>query len=62
MYKDEFETSSVLAFENITTNGALQCVFKTDDVALYNGDCIEVMSYFPDNYVDMVFADPPYNL
>ncbi len=37
-------------------------VFKTDDTALYVGDCLEVLSRFPDNYVDMIFADPPYML
>jgi site-specific DNA-methyltransferase (adenine-specific) len=37
-------------------------VFKTDDIALYNEDCLEVMSRFPNNYVDMIFADPPYML
>jgi site-specific DNA-methyltransferase (adenine-specific) len=37
-------------------------VFKIPDAVLYNDDCLEVMSRFPDNYVDMIFADPPYNL
>jgi site-specific DNA-methyltransferase (adenine-specific) len=37
-------------------------VYKTTDTALYNDDCLAVMSRFPDNYVDMIFADPPYNL
>jgi site-specific DNA-methyltransferase (adenine-specific) len=37
-------------------------IYKTNDTALYNNDCFEVMSHFPDNYVDMIFADPPYNL
>lgn len=36
--------------------------FKTDDFALYHGDCLEVMDKLPDNYVDMIFADPPYML
>jgi site-specific DNA-methyltransferase (adenine-specific) len=36
--------------------------FKTDDFCLYNADCLAVMSRFPDNYVDMIFADPPYML
>lgn len=36
--------------------------FKTSDFALYNSDCLELMSRLPDNYVDMVFADPPYML
>jgi site-specific DNA-methyltransferase (adenine-specific) len=61
MYKNEFEIID-LAFENISLNGALQSVYKTDDVTLYNGDCLEVMSCFPDSCVDMIFADPPYNL
>ena len=26
------------------------------------GDCIEIMSEFPDKCVDLIFADPPYNL
>ncbi len=26
------------------------------------GDCIEVMGNFPENSVDLIFADPPYNL
>ena len=26
------------------------------------GDCIELLSRIPDKSVDLVFADPPYNL
>ena len=37
-------------------------VYKTNEIALYQEDCLEVMKRFPDNYVDMIFADPPYNL
>ena len=37
-------------------------VFKTADFALYNNDCLEIMTRFPDNYIDMIFADPPYML
>ena len=29
---------------------------------IIEGDCIEVLSKLPDNSVDLVFADPPYNL
>ncbi|MFW0862333.1 MAG: DNA-methyltransferase [Candidatus Komeilibacteria bacterium] len=29
---------------------------------LYNGDCIEVLKQFKDNFFDMIFADPPYHL
>jgi site-specific DNA-methyltransferase (adenine-specific) len=37
-------------------------VFKTEDTALYIGDCLEIMKQISDNCVDMIFADPPYNL
>ena len=33
---------------------------KTD--VIHRGDCIEVLKSLPDASVDMVFADPPYNL
>ena len=29
---------------------------------ILGGDCIEAMRHLPDNCVDLVFADPPYNL
>lgn len=29
---------------------------------VYNGDCVEFMKSLPDGSVDLVFADPPYNL
>jgi site-specific DNA-methyltransferase (adenine-specific) len=37
-------------------------IFKQENFALYNSDCLAVMAKFPDNYVDMIFADPPYML
>ena len=29
---------------------------------LYHGDCLDILNQLPDNSVDMIFADPPYNL
>ena len=29
---------------------------------ILNGDCIKILDTFPENSVDMIFADPPYNL
>ena len=29
---------------------------------IYHGDCIKVMKSFPSSFVDLIFADPPYNL
>ncbi|MBI5683254.1 MAG: site-specific DNA-methyltransferase [Deltaproteobacteria bacterium] len=49
----------------ITKNGtqeSIKPVFKTNDFCLYTENCLKVMLKFPDNYVNMIFADPPYNL
>ena len=65
MYNSEIKITPDLALENISRNGvqkSVKPVFKTDDITLYHDDCLEVMHSFPDNYVDMIFADPPYNL
>jgi len=29
---------------------------------IYQGDCVELLKKIPDNSVDLIFADPPYNL
>src|SRR3989344_7682298 len=36
--------------------------FETDDFALYLGDSVQLLKDSPKNYIDMIFADPPYNL
>jgi site-specific DNA-methyltransferase (adenine-specific) len=36
--------------------------FKRPDFILYNIDCIELMEQMPEDSVDLIFADPPYNL
>lgn len=39
------------------------CLYKKqENFALYHGDCFEELSRFPENYFDMIFADPPYFL
>ena len=35
---------------------------KCGAFSLHHGDCVSVMSSLPDDYVDVVFADPPYML
>ena len=35
---------------------------KGNDFALYKGDCITLMDSLPESSVDLIFADPPYNL
>jgi len=36
--------------------------FYKDNFVLYLGDSLQLMGELPDNCIDMVFADPPYNL
>ena len=37
----------------------LQSSYETE---LFNDDCISLMEKIPENSVDLIFADPPYNL
>ncbi len=36
--------------------------FKQGNFVLYLGDCLRILAQLPENSVDMIFADPPYNL
>lgn len=36
--------------------------FHKDDFVLYNADCLKILEQLPENSIDMIFADPPYNL
>ncbi len=36
--------------------------FLKDNFVLYNADCLKILLQLPENSIDMVFADPPYNL
>lgn len=36
--------------------------YKKGNFVLYKADCIEYLNSLPENYADMIFADPPYNL
>lgn len=35
---------------------------NSPQVALYHGDCVDFLNYLKEGSVDMIFADPPYNL
>lgn len=51
--------------EHIAKNSAPESItpaFMADDFLIYNEDNIKVMHHFPDNCIDMIFADPPYML
>jgi site-specific DNA-methyltransferase (adenine-specific) len=36
--------------------------FQSKDAVIFNGDCLEMLLFFPENSIDMIFADPPYLL
>jgi len=36
--------------------------FHKDNFVLYNVDCLKILEQLPENSIDMIFADPPYNL
>ncbi|ROL59489.1 site-specific DNA-methyltransferase [Bacteroidetes/Chlorobi group bacterium ChocPot_Mid] len=40
----------------------MNLILKEQGVRLIQGDVLEVLKELPDNCIDMIFADPPYNL
>lgn len=40
----------------------MKSYYKAERFELYHADCIDFMNEMPENSVDLVFADPPYNL
>lgn len=36
--------------------------FSKNNFVLYNSDSLQILSQIPENSIDMIFADPPYNL
>lgn len=48
--------------KNSQSKNTIAPIFKTRDFALYHNECLEVISKFPENYIDLIFADPPYLL
>lgn len=36
--------------------------FIKDNFVLYHGDSIRILNQLSENSIDMIFADPPYNL
>ena len=40
----------------------LEPYYQEDCFFLYHGSCLDILKSLPENSVDIVFADPPYNL
>jgi adenine-specific DNA-methyltransferase len=36
--------------------------YSSQTTTIYHGDCLQVLPRLPENSVDLVFADPPYNI
>ena len=36
--------------------------FVKNNFVLYKSDCLKILEQLPENSIDMIFADPPYNL
>lgn len=36
--------------------------YENSNFKLYQANCLELLAELPENSVDMIFADPPYNL
>lgn len=43
-------------------NSNNNCQNESENINLYNADCIDIMSKIKDDTVDLIFTDPPYNL
>ncbi len=56
----------MLPFQLISADGAnqkkLQQAYTSEYGILYQGDCLNFLSALPNESVDLVFADPPFNL
>lgn len=48
--------------ESIKIEKELKAGFSTEYGELFMGDCLSVMKGIPDESVDLIFADPPFNL
>jgi site-specific DNA-methyltransferase (adenine-specific) len=51
-------------FANILTNPLKGCTpfFQSTNTIIFNSDCLDILQSFPENSIDMIFADPPYML
>lgn len=47
---------------NVATQQGLKQVYTSEYGVLYQGDCLKLLLALPDESVDLVFADPPFNL
>ena len=54
-------------FKNLITQiesptDKIEAYFLSENAAVFNNDCLEVLARIPENSINMIFADPPYML
>ncbi|MHC5595863.1 MAG: DNA-methyltransferase [Nostoc sp.] len=47
---------------DVATQQGLKQVYKSEYGILYQGDCLKLLSALPNKSVDVIFADPPFNI
>ena len=68
MFKDgekgmvEYGAQMLLTERKILSTVETKPYFQKDNFVLYHGDSIDLLNQLSPNSVDMIFADPPYNL
>ncbi len=40
----------------------MQAYFSEKNIRIFNGDVVEILNALPSECIDLIFADPPYNL
>ena len=48
--------------EKLAKQQPMKAYFTQRGVRIFNGDVIEVLNTLPEESIDLIFADPPYNL
>lgn len=63
-YNNIHKISKLLTASRTSSNKLkeLDPYWKSNLGRLYNGDCLEILPSIPDESVDLIFADPPFNL
>jgi DNA modification methylase len=54
--------SPVMINKKILSRVETKPYFQKGDFVLYHGDSLSILAQLPENSIDMIFADPPYNL
>lgn len=58
----QYQSAMLLTEKKILSSIETKPYFQKDDFVLYHGDSIALLNQLAPNSVDMIFADPPYNL